>query len=148
MTHDITIRAIHAGDRADWQKLWTAYLEFYESSVPAGVYETTFARLIDPSRAQQCGALAVMDGAPVGLVHWIIHPHNWKHEDVVYLQDLFADPAVRGKGIGRALIEHVYAQADAAGTPTVYWLTQEFNADARKLYDRIATLTPFIKYNR
>ena len=55
---------------------------------------------------------------------------------------------MRGKGIGRALIEAVYAAADAHGAATVYWMTQDFNATARQLYDRIATLTPFIKYQR
>ena len=50
--------------------------------------------------------------------------------------------------MGRALIEAVYAAADRYGTPSGYWMTQEFNAEARKLYDRIATLTPFIKYSR
>ena len=65
-----------------------------------------------------------------------------------YLQDLYADPDVRGLGIGRALIEAVYAAADAAGAPSVYWLTQDFNHTARKLYDRIGTKSPFIKYTR
>jgi len=46
------------------------------------------------------------------------------------------------------LIEAVYQAADSNGTPTVYWLTQDFNTAARTLYDRIATVTPFIKYNR
>lgn len=148
MAHDLVIRPLDASDEADWRRLWTAYLEFYESSVPEEVYRTTFERLMDPARPQQSAALALLDGKPVGLVHWILHPHNWKLEDVVYLQDLYADPSVRGQGVGRALIEHVYEVADEAGTPTVYWLTQDFNTDARKLYDRIATLTPFIKYNR
>ena len=72
----------------------------------------------------------------------------WKTENVIYLQDLYADPEVRGTGVGRALIEAVYAEADKVRCPSVYWLTQDFNAEARKLYDRIGTLTPFIKYNR
>ncbi len=55
---------------------------------------------------------------------------------------------MRGKGIGRALIEAVYAAADKAGCPKVYWLTQDFNTAGRQLYDRIGTLTPFIKYSR
>ena len=59
-----------------------------------------------------------------------------------------ADPNVRGLGVGRALIEAVYAAADAEDAPAVYWLTQDFNHTARKLYDRIAKLTPFIRYNR
>ncbi|NNF92000.1 MAG: GNAT family N-acetyltransferase, partial [Boseongicola sp.] len=85
---------------------------------------------------------------PVGLAHYLFHRHGWSVADVCYLQDLYADPEVRGQGIGRALIEDVYAKADAAGAPSVYWLTQDFNTQARRLYDRIGEVTPFIKYKR
>ena len=145
---EITIRPIATSDRADWRALWTAYLEFYESSVTDEVYETTFSRLCDPDVADQNGFLALAEGRPVGLVHYIYHAHNWRVEPVCYLQDLYADPSVRGMGVGRKLIEAVYAQADADGAPTVYWMTQEFNTQARKLYDRIGQVTPFIKYSR
>jgi GNAT superfamily N-acetyltransferase len=64
------------------------------------------------------GLIATLDGRPVGLVHYLFHRHGWKIENVCYLQDLYADPEVRGKGIGRALIEAVYAAADAEGCPT------------------------------
>ena len=94
------------------------------------------------------GLLAVADGRPVGLVHYVFHRHGWQIEDVCYLQDLYVDPEVRGTGAGRRLIEAVYAAADAAGRPSVYWLTQSFNATARRLYDRVGTETPFIKYRR
>ncbi|MGX1306119.1 GNAT superfamily N-acetyltransferase [Amorphus suaedae] len=67
---------------------------------------------------------------------------------VCYLQDLFVSPDVRGSGAGRALIEAVYEAADAAGAEQVYWLTQTFNETARRLYDRVASVTPFIKYRR
>jgi GNAT superfamily N-acetyltransferase len=75
-------------------------------------------------------------------------PHCWRVENVCYLQDLYADPEVRGTGVGRQLIEAVYAAADAEGCPTVYWMTQTFNETARKLYDRIGEATPFMKYQR
>ncbi|MEP0508246.1 MAG: GNAT family N-acetyltransferase, partial [Aurantimonas coralicida] len=94
------------------------------------------------------GLIAEAGGKPVGLVHFLFHRHCWRVEDVCYLQDLYADPEVRGTGVGRRLIEAVYAAADAAGSPTVYWMTQDFNTTARKLYDRIAAVTPFIKYQR
>jgi hypothetical protein len=48
----------------------------------------------------------------------------------------------------QGLIEAVYAAADAQGCPRVYWLTQEFNAAGRRLYDRVGELTPFIRYDR
>lgn len=144
----LTIRPLTPADHDDWRRMWTAYLEFYESGVTDEVFDTTFARLCDPEHKRQNAFVAELDGRLVGLVHYLYHPHNWRIEDVCYLQDLYADPDVRGQGIGRKLIEAVYAAADANGTPSVYWMTQDFNATARLLYDRIANLTPFIKYQR
>lgn len=144
----LIIRPIQAGDEAEWRRLWKAYLEFYETDVSEEVYQTTFRRLLAPDRPHQKGLLAVLDGRPMGLVHYLFHVHNWRIEDVCYLQDLYADPEVRGTGVGRKLIEAVYDVADAAGCPSVYWTTQDFNATARILYDRIGKLTPFIKYTR
>lgn len=154
MTTKLEIRPLTAGDEVVWRGLWTEYLEFYNSGVDEEVYQTTFIRLLGDhtpgavSFYEPRGLLAVVDGEPVGLVHYFYHRHCWKLEHVCYLQDLYASPTARGIGVGRALIEAVYQRADEDGCPSVYWMTQEFNETARKLYDRIATLTPFIKYNR
>ena len=145
---DLVIRPLAPADEADWRRLWTAYLDFYESAVAEEVYAGTFARLMPDGDPVMNGFIAEKDGVALGLVHYIYHRHNWRLEDVTYLQDLFVTKEARGTGAGRALIEAVYAAADANGTPTVYWMTQEFNHTARMLYDRIATLTPFIKYQR
>ena len=142
------IRPLGIEDRSEWAQMWSDYLSFYDTEVAPEVYETTFARLINPANQVQNALVAERDGAAVGIVHYIYHAHNWRAEDVCYLQDLYAKEAVRGQGIGRALIEAVYAAADANGTPSVYWMTQDFNENARLLYDRIGTLTPFIKYSR
>lgn len=144
----LTIRPLAPADQPEWRRLWTAYLAFYETTLPDAVFDTTFARLLDPARPEQNALVAELDGRLVGLVHYIYHAHNWRAEDVCYLQDLYVDPETRGTGAGRALIEAVYAAADANGTPAVYWLTQEFNTTARQLYDRIAKVSPFIRYNR
>nr|WP_309503917.1 GNAT family N-acetyltransferase [uncultured Roseovarius sp.] len=148
MTNSITIRPILAADEADWRRLWTGYLEYYETSVPEEVYQTTFQRLLTDDHPDQNGFIALAGDQAVGLVHYIYHPHNWRLDKVCYLQDLYADPSVRGTGVGRKLIEAVYAQADADGNPSVYWMTQDFNHTGRRLYDRIGKLTPFIKYTR
>jgi len=146
--HTPNIRPLAANDFAQWSDLWRQYLEFYQSSVPQTVYETTFDRLIDAKNTAQNALVADQAGTLVGLVHFIYHPHNWRVENVCYLQDLFTAPNTRGQGVGRALIQSVYDLADKNGTPSVYWLTQDFNKTARQLYDRIATQTPFIKYQR
>jgi len=143
-----TIRPLRPEDQADWHRLWTGYLEFYKTTVPEVVYQTTFARLLgDDPRDFNC-LVAEQQGRLIGLTHYLSHRHAWKVEEVIYLQDLYVDPDLRGTGAGRALIEAVYAIADATGAPAVYWLTQEFNTQARQLYDRIAGVTPFIRYNR
>ncbi|MGX0976990.1 GNAT superfamily N-acetyltransferase [Roseovarius sp. MBR-51] len=148
MTNALTIRPIEPADRPAWGDLWRAYLDFYETTLPDTVYDTTFGRLLSPDHPDQNGLIALLGGRAVGLVHYIYHAHNWRVEQVCYLQDLYAAPEARGLGVGRALIEAVYARADTDGRPAVYWMTQEFNTTARQLYDRIATVTPFIKYSR
>ena len=141
------IRPVARDDFHAWRDLWTAYLAFYETTLPNETKQIAFDRLLDP-KTNVHGLLAEVDATPVGLVHYLYHEHMWRPEGVCYLQDLYTDPSLRGQGIGRALIEAVYTAADAAGKPGVYWLTQDFNTQARLLYDRIADLTPFIKYNR
>ncbi|SDK50482.1 hypothetical protein [Aliiruegeria lutimaris] len=85
---DLTVRPIEAGDETEWCRLWTGYLDFYETSVSEEVYQTPLSRLLS------------------------------------------SDPQ------------------DHQGCPSVCWLTQEFDAGARQLYDRVGTLTPFIGYDR
>lgn len=147
-TPSFVIRPITESDHAIWQDLWTGYLTFYDASVPPQVYDATFQRLLDGDPMTPMGLLALHDNEAVGLVHYFLHYHAWRIEKVCYLQDLFAIPAARGHGVGRALIEAVYDRADQLGAPNVYWTTQTFNETARVLYDRVGKLTPFIKYVR
>lgn len=144
----LIVRELRSEDETEWRTLWTGYLEFYETSVPEEVYQTYFRRLLGDDPQDFHGLVAEKDGVLIGLTHYLFHRHGWKIENTVYLQDLFVSEAARGTGAGRALIEAVYERADAAGCPGVYWMTQEFNATARQLYDRIATKTPFIMYRR
>jgi GNAT superfamily N-acetyltransferase len=148
MTQDLAIRPITPDDEAVWRRLWRGYLDYYETTLSPEVYATTFKRLIAGGPGEFKGRLAVLDGQPVGLVHFLFHPSSWAQGEVCYLQDLYTEPGVRGQGVAQALIGQVYAEADANSTPQVYWFTQDFNATARRLYDRIGVLTPFIRYNR
>ena len=144
----IAVRPIEARDEAAWRPLWCDYLRFYGSELPDEIYRTTFGRLVDPEVTDYWGLIADRDGEAIGLVHYIFHRHGWRIEPVCYLQDLYVVEAARHTGAGRALIEGVYTRADEAGAPSVYWLTQEDNATARRLYDRVGRATPFIKYVR
>jgi GNAT superfamily N-acetyltransferase len=142
-----TIAPLTASDEAEWRPLWDAYLVFYESELPEDVTRETFRRLVAGDGIH--GALARDDdGRAVGFVHWLFHPATWSVGPYCYLEDLFVAPDARGGGIGRALIEHVSEQARAASASKVYWLTQQSNATARTLYDRVADDTGFVHYER
>ncbi len=148
MADRLTIRPLTPADAPAWRDLWRAYLAFYETERPEEVYATYWQRLLGDDPHDYHGLIALAGERPVGLAHYLFHRHGWRIEDVCYLQDLYVAPEARGTGAGRALIEAVYAAADAAGAPPVYWTTQEGNATARQLYDRIARNTGFIKYER
>ena len=142
------IRPLAKADYEEWRVLWVAYLDFYETSLKAEVIDETFSRFIDNDQIRQNALVAESTDELVGLVHYIFHLDTWAIQEICYLQDLFVIPQNRGKKIGQLLIEGVYERADKYGAPSVYWLTQEFNVTARKLYDRMADLTPFVHYER
>lgn len=142
----ITIRELRKEDRPGWDKLWAGYLEFYKATLDPAVTETTWSRLLDP--AEPMFAFVAEDGsALLGVVHCVLHRGTWSVGDFCYLEDLFTAEAARGRGVGRALIEKVYARADEHGCSRTYWLTHESNP-ARKLYDRVAKNLGFIQYRR
>lgn len=145
---NILIRKLKQSDFDSWSDLWEQYLNYYKTQLSEEIYTTTFSRLINPDMINQNAFVAEVDGRLVGLVHYVYHDDNWRLEKTSYLQDLFALPDFRNLGIGRKLIEAVYQAADENKTPSVYWLTEESNKTARKLYDRIAKLSPFVVYER
>ena len=145
---EIMIRGLEEADRDEWRRMWTGYLDFYRTTVDEAVYRASFERLLRDDPRDFSGLIALVDGAPAGLAHYLFHRHGWKLRDVCYLQDLWVEPEHRGTGVGAALIRAVYAAADTAGAPDVYWLTAEDNDPARRLYDRVGQLTPFVKYQR
>lgn len=144
-----TVRDLAAADRAQWQTLWDGYIAFYESHVAPEVSDVTFARLLDSNEPMFC--LVAEDAAThelLGLVHCVIHRSTWSVADYCYLGDLFTASAARGRGVGRALIEAVYARADANGWARVYWHTHETNTTARHLYEQLAENKGFLQYRR
>jgi GNAT superfamily N-acetyltransferase len=144
---DIEVRPLRAEDHAHWLPLWKGYQVFYAVDIPPDTTALTWARLLDAAEPMG-GALAWKGADAVGLVHHIRHRSCWTAGDYCYLQDLFVAPTVRQGGIGRMLIEYVYALAAREGCARVYWLTHETNSVAIGLYDRIAKRTGFIQYRK
>lgn len=143
----LEIRPLGTADHAAWLPLWQGYQRFYKTEIAAETSAVTWQRFLDPAEPMNA-ALAWRNGEAVGLVHYIYHRSCWTVGDYCYLQDLYVAEGVRGGGIGRQLIEHVYAEARAAGASRVHWLTHETNTDAMQLYDRIADRSGFVQYRK
>jgi GNAT superfamily N-acetyltransferase len=144
---DIQIRPVTEQDHAAWLPLWQAYLRFYKTELSDAVTASTWQRFLDPSEPTNA-ALAWHDGVAVGMVHFIYHRSNWSIANACYLQDLLVAPEQRGTGVGRRLIEHVYATAKANDCDKVHWLTHETNATAIQLYERIAERPGYIQFRK
>ena len=143
------VRKLEGRDYEAWERLFRAYIAFYRAKVPDEVIGLTWRRLLAGGEGNPTGLVAVDDaGEPIGLAHALLHRSTWSATWYCYLEDLFVDPARRKAGAGRALIEAVYREADARGCTRTYWVTEEGNATARALYDRVATKAPFVQYRR
>ena len=151
MPEELTIRPVTAADREGWAPLWDGYNAFYgregATALPAEITESTWSRFLDPEEPVNA-LVADRDGRLVGLVHYIWHRNTITIPMVCYLQDLFTAEEARGAGVGRALIEAVYAAARDAGVERVYWHTHETNATARALYDTLADDSGFVVYRQ
>jgi GNAT superfamily N-acetyltransferase len=145
----VWVRRLEEKDKEAWLPLFKGYIAFYKATVPDEVIEQTWQRLI-AGQSDFHIALVAVDGAdrPVGLAHVLFHRSTWSSTYYCYLEDLFVDPQQRLKGVGRALIEATYGEADARGCTRTYWATQEFNYRARALYDQLATKSVFVQYRR
>ena len=88
------------------------------------------------------------EGRLVGLAHYLFHRSTTAIAPSCYMQNLFTSTAQRGRGVGRALIDEVYQQAKAAGSPRIYWQTHETNVTAMQLYDKVAERSGFLVYRK
>jgi GNAT superfamily N-acetyltransferase len=149
MDDDLLIRLVARDDFDQWLVLWDGYNEFYgrvgPTALPREITDTTWERFFDPDEPMHA-LVAATGGQLVGLTHYLYHRSTTSIAPICYLQDLFTSEAMRGRGVGRKLIERVADEARAADSPRVYWQTHETNSTARRLYDAIAEYSGFLVY--
>lgn len=143
----VRIRTLKPDDHDQWQLLWKGYQEYYETNLD-DVTDSLWERLMNNDPDGPVCLVAEEDEHLIGLVQYLFHGTTWSPQQRIYLHDLYTTHFSRGKGVGRKLIEAVYEAGKERNCDQVYWLTQDFNEDGRRLYDKVASLTPFIKYMR
>lgn len=143
-TMSVRIEPLQSADRAAWEPLARGYKAFYNTPTSDAEYDTAWRRLL--ARDGVYGLAGWLDGRLVGIAHYLFHTSTWAPTQC-YLQDLFTLQAARGQGVARALIEAVAREARERNAARCYWLTQEHNAAARVLYDKVARYQGFIRYD-
>ena len=140
-----SVRELRESDKSSWLVLWRGYLEFYETDIPIEQTELTWSRLLDCEFNMH--GLVIEDGEVIsGIVHYSFQNSTWSTNGHCYLEDLFVDSSIRGKGLGRALIDAVYDIAVKNGCSRLYWTTDATNESARKLYDSYTKESGKIQY--
>ncbi len=151
MAGDVIIRPVRPDDFDQWFLLWEGYNAFYEregsTALDPEITRVTWLRFFDAYEPMHA-LVAEIDGSLAGLCHYLFHRSTIAIEPSCYLQDLFTAESARGHGVGRALIEAVYAQARSAGAMRVYWQTHSSNEPAMRLYNGIAENSGFVVYRK
>jgi GNAT superfamily N-acetyltransferase len=142
---EILIRRAEARDEAQWRALWAGYIKFYRASVSEAATANTWSQILAPDSGMEA-LVAEADGKVIGICNYLYHLSTWSTQPVCYLQDLYVDPDARGGGAAKALILACEKEAKQHGAFRLYWLTQEYNAPARSLYDTVAARSSFIVY--
>ena len=149
MPFALTVRPPQESDFEAWLPLWDGYNAFYGREGPNAldpeITKTTWARFFNPNEPM-FALVAEAQGKLLGLTHFLHHRSTTRIELTCYLQDLFTDTEARGQGIGRSLIESVYAASKSVGIKRVYWQTHHANVTGRSLYDKVAKHSGFIVY--
>jgi len=143
----VTVRQIEIQDKASWKELYVAYLKFYESEPAESSTELLWNRLTKGERAVQ-GLVAVSNGEVVGIAHFHYQLSTWSDTFHCYLEDLYVAEDARGKGVASALIAAVEDLAIQNKCSELFWITKENNTVARKLYEQVATLSDFVRYEK
>ena len=143
---ELTIRPVAPADREQWGEVYRGYRDFYEKEHDPAVFETVWEWLGDPARETR-GLVAELDGRIVGLAHYRSFARPLAGATGLYLDDLFTTPAARGAGVASALIARLREIARDEGANVLRWVTAESNETARRLYDRVATATPWVTYD-
>ncbi|WOF21487.1 GNAT family N-acetyltransferase [Microbacterium betulae] len=143
----VGIRFVGPDDALAWASLYAGYRTFYQLPDDPEVVKRTWDWLLNGEHSL-VGLVATNHAdVPIGLANlrWFARPSTATRG--LYVDDLFTSPEARHQGVAQALLHRAAELAGEGGASVVRWITAEGNADARRLYDRVAVATPWVTYD-
>ena len=133
---EVDVRPIRGEELDEVLPLIGGYQTFYGAEPDVERNRRFFSKFLHPSEE---GLLlgAWVDGSLVGFatLYWFFS--STKAAKSVLMNDLFVREGLRGKGIGRALIQSALDETRRRGAAHLEWFTAPDNATAQRLYDSV-----------
>ena len=81
--------------------------------------------------------IAEWDNQPAGFAFFLYSYSTWRGRPGLYLEDLFVYPEMRGKGVGRALLQRLAEIAIQEQCYGIRWMVLKWNTPALKFYESL-----------
>ncbi len=148
MTTRDRVRQAMPKDRAVFMEMWDAFVAT-DPNEPGDreMGPINWARIHDPDCALGCLVAVDVKDRPQGFLLHLAFPFSWSKGDICYLQDLYVKEEARGRGYAQALIHCLAATGRKAGWFKIFWMTQADNHAAKRLYDKLAIRSDFLRYD-
>lgn len=147
-TSSIRVVPLAARHRDNWEALYAGYAAFYRVTQTPEMRATVWGWIMDPAHEVKAFVAEDAAGHAVGLAHYRPFARPLAAATGGFLDDLFVAPEARGARVAEALIEAVAEEGRRRGWNVIRWITADDNYRARTTYDRIATRTMWITYDR
>lgn len=142
----ISVQQLTQEDRADWERLYHGYAEFYKVPMNGEILDTVWSWIFDEANPFYCLCARNENGVLTGIMHYREMPSPLRGKKVGFLDDLFVDPACRGQGIVGALFDALKEECKKHNWPLIRWITAEDNYRGRAVYDRLSDKTHWVTY--
>jgi len=146
------VRNIRADEFDAWARLFRGYADFYNWPTSDDQQRRIWGWIHDDRTVEALVAVRVDAagreiGAPEGLAHLREWVRPLRGAVCGYLDDLYVEPSVRGRGAVQALYAEMNRLARERGWAIIRWTTADDNYRARNFYDKVATRTTWITYD-
>lgn len=131
---DLVIRPAVSDDAALVVKFIADLAEYEKLSHEAKATDEDILRDLFGADPKVFCEIAEWQGKPVGFALWFYTYSTFQGRHGMWLEDLFVDPALRGKGIGKALLVHLARRCVAEGLGRFEWWVLDWNEPSIDFY--------------
>ena len=130
----LQIRPAAAGDAAQIVRFIADLAAYEKLSHEANATEADIVRDLFGDNPKVFCEIAEWDGQPVGFTLWFYTYSTFQGRAGIWLEDLYVDPALRGKGVGKALLVSLARRCVAEGLGRFEWWVLDWNTPTIDFY--------------